>query len=109
MIQSCENENSQVTEINVDDDGYTNACFGSDNQFTKVLGLCWHLETDTIVFEFCNFVEGALKMEPTKFNILKVVSTLFDPLGRLYHIIIQMKVIFQQLCIDEPDCVCRIT
>ena len=106
MIKSCENENSQcelVTEINVDDDSYTKACFGSDDQFKKVLGLCWHPETDTIVFDFCNFVEGALKLEPTKRNILKVVSTLFDPLGLLCPIIIQMKVIFQKLCVDERD------
>ena len=106
MIKSFENENSQcelVTEINVDDDSYTKACFGSDDQFKKVLGLCWHPETDTIVFDFCNFVEGALKLEPTKRNILKVVSTLFDPLGLLCHIIIQMKVIFQKLYVDERD------
>ena len=89
MIKSCENENSQcelVTKINVDDDSYTKACFGSDDQFEKVLGLCWHPETDTIVSDFCNFVEGALKLEPTKRNILKVVSTLFDPLGLLCSI-----------------------
>ena len=106
MIKSCENENSQcelVTEINVDDDSYTKACFGSDDQFKKVLGLCWHPETDTIVFDFCNFVEGALKLEPSKRNILKVVSILFDPLGLLCPIIIQMKVIFQKLCVDEKD------
>ena len=39
MIKSCENENSQcelVTEINADDDSYTKACFGSDDQFKKV-------------------------------------------------------------------------
>ena len=52
MIQSCKNENRQcelVTEINVDDDSYTKALFGSDDQFKKVFGICWHLETDTIV------------------------------------------------------------
>ena len=42
-------------------------------------------------------------MEPTKRNILEVVSTLFDPLGLLCPIIIQMKVIFQKLCVDERD------
>ena len=38
MIKSCKNENSQcelVTEINVDDDSYTKACFGSDDQFKR--------------------------------------------------------------------------
>ena len=55
MIQSCENKNSQrepVTEINVDDDRYnTKACFGSDDQFKKILGPSWYLETDTIGFD----------------------------------------------------------
>ena len=99
MIQSCKNESSQCEpfiEINVDDDSNTKACFGSDDQFEKVFGLCWHLETDTIVFDFCNFVEGALKLEPTKHNILKVVSTLFDILGLLGSIIIQTKRIFKR-------------
>ena len=68
-----------------------------------LLGLCWHPETDTIVFDFCSFVEGAIKLEPTKRNILKVVSTLFDPLGLLCPIINQMNVIFQKLCVDERD------
>ena len=42
-------------------------------------------------------------MEPTKHNILKVVSILFDPLGLLRPIINEMKVIFQKLCVDERD------
>ena len=37
-------------------------------------------------------------MEPTKRNIISLVSKIFDPLGILSPVIIPFKVFFQELC-----------
>ena len=62
---------------------------------TKVLGLPWHPLRDEITFDF-GFLEG--NVNPTKRQMLSMVSKIFDPLGVLSPIIVFVKCLFQQCC-----------
>ena len=58
---------------------------------------------DKFVFDFQEIATNALNLPPTKRNILKTCNTFFDPLGVLSPIVLQAKLIFQELCINKYE------
>ena len=69
----------------------------------KVLDVNWDTKTDKFVFDFQEIATNALNLPPTKRNILKICNTFFDPLGRLSPIVLQVKLIFKELCINKYE------
>jgi len=65
----------------------------------KVLGLLWDSEEDYLSFnpEQLLVAEASLGNLPTKRQILKISYKLFDPLGLLGPVVIQLKLLFQSL------------
>ena len=48
----------------------------------KILGILWNVRDDSLLFSLRDVIKGALENTfPTKRFILKVISSLFDPLG----------------------------
>ena len=47
----------------------------------KVLGILWESTTDNLCFDLGRVCDVAEKIEPTKRNIITVVSKFYDPLG----------------------------
>ena len=64
----------------------------------KVLGLGWNIEHDTIHFNFEHISQKKERLEPTKRNLLSLLSSLFDPLGLISGVVVTMKILFQDVC-----------
>ena len=69
--------------------------------FTKVLGLNWDTFNDKFVFEFQAIFYDAVQLAVTKRNVLKISSTIFDPLGFILPITLPLKLIFKKICLEK--------
>ena len=49
----------------------------------KILGVCWDTHSDCFVtvFDLHELAEIAVKLEPTKRNIVSIVGRFYDPIG----------------------------
>ena len=54
--------------------------------------------TACLAFDVLTVATAAKDLVPTKRNIVSVVGRFYDPLGILSPIVIQFKILFQQLC-----------
>ena len=106
-IDEAENQN----ESSPTEESYAQATLGGVNKALKgeqkVLGVIWDIERDEFVVNVESILEEALKTEPTKRNIIRIVSKIYDPMGLISPVIIQFKIFFQELCQskiswDEP-------
>ena len=62
----------------------------------KILGLQWDKFEDNFVFDFTEIREK-FDVIPTKRNVIKAIASIYDPLGLLNPIVVQMKTFFQRL------------
>ncbi|XP_062541898.1 uncharacterized protein LOC134209893 [Armigeres subalbatus] len=67
----------------------------------KVLGLWWCTQKDTFTFKigWTRYDEALLtgRRRPSKREVLKVLMTIFDPLGMIAHFLIFLKVLLQEI------------
>ena len=68
---------------------------------TKVLGIAWDMEEDSLEFDFCKVVEIATETKVTKRLVLSTIARFFDPLGLICPVILELKVLFQDLCCSK--------
>ncbi|XP_015754627.1 PREDICTED: uncharacterized protein LOC107334213 [Acropora digitifera] len=68
------------------------------NTEQKVLGTNWNYFTDEFLFKFQTQVGSAQGLMPTKRNVLRVVASFYDPMGLISPIIVQMKILLQDIC-----------
>ena len=66
---------------------------------TKVLGLVWDKEKDSVEFDLHNIVEGTKSV--TKRSILCTMAAVFDPLGLICPISVAANVLFQDICMEK--------
>ena len=88
--------------VGQEDESYTKTKLGGGKPIIneaeqKVLGLWWNTETDSFLFDLSNLIENAKKCEPTKRNIVSMVSSIYDPIGFLSPVTIQLKILLQEL------------
>ena len=57
-------------------------------KYGKVLGIEWKDDSGKLVFRINEIFKDALNIQPTKRNILSVISTIYDPLGYLQPVTI---------------------
>ena len=55
----------------------------TDSKQVKVLGMKWDCETDNLHFDFESLVEFGYSLKPTKRNLLRLTTKIFDLLGIL--------------------------
>ena len=67
----------------------------------KVLGTNWNLGEDTIVMKLNEIVEFARNLEPTKRNVIRTAGKLFDPLGRISPVMVVLRMLLQELCLNK--------
>jgi hypothetical protein len=101
-----ENEGAAITQkvTRLDEfQTYAQASLGIplDNSCDKVLGLKWDCENDLIKFDLLKLVESLKGTKLTKRNLLSTLAKMFDPLGLVSCVIVIMKILFQQLCVDN--------
>ena len=63
----------------------------------SVLGIRWNSSEDYFTFQGEGIIKEALRLRPSKRNILKVAGKLYDPSGFLSPYIIQVKILIQML------------
>ena len=90
-------------QLNEDDETYNRFMVGGleervVNTVQKVLGTNWNYFTDEFLFKFQTHVESAQGLMPTKRNILRVRASFYDPMGLISPIIVQMKILLQDIC-----------
>ena len=71
---------------------------GDENPSSKIQGIIWNKKDDTLSFNFQEICDLAQQLKRTKRNILKILSMFYDPTGILQPIIINLKIIFQNIC-----------
>lgn len=102
-IRAEENKNSLGNLVESDELTYAKttlgACEGSGNH--KVLGLLWDQTRDIIKFSLSDIATKADKLKATKRNLLSLVAGIFDPLGMISPIVVELKVLFQSLCVSK--------
>ena len=65
----------------------------------KVLGVIWNIDSNELIFDITEIIQKALEFSTvTKRVVLKVVSSIFDPLGILAPLVIILKILFQEVC-----------
>lgn len=77
------------------------------NFMTKILGMKWHPTEDVFIYKPTNDKQMTeieqLCVGTTKRQLLKIVMKIFDPLGLVAHILIQGKIIIQNVWRDGTD------
>ena len=66
----------------------------------KVLGVCWNVWSDQLIFELSTIAEttATLVLVPTKRTVISLIGHSCDPLGFLSPITIRFKALIQELC-----------
>ena len=86
-----------------DDQTYTQYAIGTPQckGSSKVLGVSWDSYSDQLIFDVTGIVEFAKTIPATKRSLLKLAAKIFDPLGCLTVFTINLKILFQQLCVGK--------
>eukprot|EP00731_Ephydatia_muelleri_P009508 Em0005g94a len=90
----------------VEDLSYVKSMFGGcqvDSSGVKVLGVQWDSVLDQLSFDIHHIGNAADKVQPTKRNIVGIVSRIYDPLGVLTPFTILFKILFRRLCVEKVD------
>ena len=70
----------------------------------EILGVSWKIDCDKFLFDFKEIIEEPLSYDVIiKRVVLKVISSVFDPFGILSPIVINLKLLFQDLCLMKID------
>ena len=64
----------------------------------KVLGVVWSIKSDELVTDLQPILREAENIEPTKRNIISIVSKIYDPMGLISPVVVTFKILFQELC-----------
>ncbi len=95
-------ECQETLDKSAPDETYTSTTLGSGQPVRsgerKVLGVRWDLATDQLVMSLEDIASAASDIEPTKRAIVSLVGKIYDPLGLLSPIVIQLKIFIQELC-----------
>ena len=67
----------------------------------KILGNRWDSREDLLTFDFQSLVEFARELSPTKRNIIRIYSKVFDPVGVISPIFVVLKLMFQRICLER--------
>ena len=82
---------------------YADIQFGTSEKYKKVLGVNWDTNSDEMVFDFMSIIQMCEKMKVTKRNVLKVGASFYDPVGWICLLVIQVKLIFKDICLIKVD------
>ena len=98
LLKWATNDDELMQKIRISEkNDYETEC--GEYEERKVLGVTWRIKEDEMTFSMGDVVKMAEENElPTKRFILKVVASVFDPLGVLSPIVIKLKCLMQQVC-----------
>ena len=99
MDRNTKDQNS----LSESDSTYAKEMLGAQSaeRKTKVLGIAWDMEENNLEFDFSKIVETATETKITKRLVLSTIARFFDPLGLICLVILELKVLFQDLCCSK--------
>ena len=68
-----------------------------------MLGLDWDTGNDQLYFNLDEVTKYSCNLPPTKRSVLRLSAKIFDPLGFLSPFIVQLKILFQRLCVNKTN------
>ena len=68
-----------------------------------MLGVVWNNKRDILIYDFSELIKEAKTLIPTKRNVLRILSSFFDPLGSTQPVIIGLKILMQTICKEKLD------
>ena len=71
--------------------------------YFKILGINWNVNTDEFCYDLTELMSYVNSLPDTKQSVLKLATKDFDPMGLLTPFTINMKILFQSLCIKGVD------
>eukprot|EP00794_Sanderia_malayensis_P011463 gene11463-biopygen9142 len=93
-----DNSGTEVTKKQ-SEESYGKESFGPAKKGkTKVLGLNWYSQQDSLEFELAKVAVSDMPQEVTKRGILSNLAMIFDPTGIASPLCVKAKIIFQELC-----------
>ena len=94
-------------EVAEEDESFAKATTGyitkTGDDTIKLLGVAWNSSSDEFTFDYTELLKYVESLNFTKRSLLKFTAKLFDPLGFLSPYVIQLKILFQRLCIDHKN------
>ena len=69
----------------------------------KILGLNWNTEKGCFSFDVVQLIEYLKSLSPTKRSILKASAKIFDPIGLISPVTVNLKMWFQELCSNKVE------
>ena len=112
-IEACESSQEQRRSVDhataEDDESYAKLSITPGNSETKndtvvkVLGINWDTVEDNFFFNFTGLYDYGMSLPATKRSVLKLSAMVFDPMGFLTPWTVEMKILFQELCLDKID------
>ena len=107
-VSSSLNTSQMTTGITEEDNTYVKTMIGphvskQSQGLTKLLGVTWNSSLEVFTFELNELIEFAHSLLVNKCSILKLAAKIFDPLGLISPFVIQLKMLFQTLCIQQVN------
>lgn len=98
----CSNKVEVVQRLeNSQQDNIKQLSVGSDGEAEKVLGVFWNPSEDTIVFKISTHILNnetvCGKKYVTKRQVLKMLMSIYDPLGLIGNFLMYLKIIMQEI------------
>lgn len=76
---------------------------GPEPATQPVLGICWDVQSDQLLFDISDVACVMNGMDPTKRNAISIATRFYDPLGVLSPITVRFKQLFQKLCEKQVE------
>ena len=112
-IETCESSQEQRGSVDhataEDDESYAKSSITPGNSETKndtvvkVLGMNWDTVEDNFFFNFTDLCDYGMSLPATKHSVLTLSAMVFDLIGFLTPCTVEMKILFQELCLDKID------
>lgn len=101
------NDKPTVEPVVHEEQSYTKTSLGdtqeSGKSEQKILGVKWNFVEDKLVFDLSSVARLASECLPTKRNIAAVAAKFYDPIGFISPVVVQFKLLFQELCENKAD------
>ena len=63
----------------------------------KVLGIDWHKQNDSFIIDLNKIYEADIELPTTKRNVLKIIASIYDPIGIISPVVVLFKILFQKI------------
>ena len=61
----------------------------------KVLVIDWHKQNDSFIVNLNKIYEAGIELPTTQRNVLKIIASIYDPIGIISLVVILLKILFQ--------------